>query len=541
MAGTRSITSLRNTPTLVPLAAGVLAASMTLAGCSGSGSGSSAGGKVVSGGTFTMALSADPGNLDPQASAASTTYQMSLLAYDPLVSLDKSGAIRSQLATSWKDNGKTVTLTLHKGITCTDGSAFTAQTAADNINYVANPKNASPWAGTLITPGAKATADAATNTVSISLPAPAPFALNGLAQLPMVCSKGLANRKLLAHQTDGTGAYQLSQATPNSQYTLTKRAGYTWGPNGVTSAQKGLPDKIVVKIIPNETTAANLLLSGQLNSAVVIGSDTKRLDAAKLFTSPQPTVSGELYFNQAPGRVGADPKVRLALAKALDFPQLASVQTSGQGKVPTAFAVNAPAACRGNSVAKALPSHDVAQAKAMLDADGWKVGPGGIRTKNGKQLALRFTYLNEAGAPAEAAAELIAKEWGAIGVKVTPVGEDDTQLTNDLLTTGNWDAGSEPVGVTSPDELVPFLSGPTPPKGSNFAHIDNQAYNAGVADAEKTIGSAGCPTWLSAESHLISSADAIPFAEQIAKAYGSGARFSFLPDLLPTSIRMLSK
>ena len=47
-----------------------------------------------------MALSADPGNLDPQSSAASALFTMNQFAYDPLVSVNgKTGAIESQLAT----------------------------------------------------------------------------------------------------------------------------------------------------------------------------------------------------------------------------------------------------------------------------------------------------------------------------------------------------------------------------------------------------------------------------------------------------------
>ena len=51
--------------------------------------------------------------------------------------------------------------------------------------------------------------------MTIALAAPAPFVLNGLAGLPMVCAKGMADRKLLATTTDGTGPYQLTQATPS--------------------------------------------------------------------------------------------------------------------------------------------------------------------------------------------------------------------------------------------------------------------------------------------------------------------------------------
>jgi peptide/nickel transport system substrate-binding protein len=516
------------------LAAGLCVAVATLCGCSG---GSTAG-NVVNGGTFTMAVNSDPGNLDPQASAAGTDYQMSFLAYDRLLGISPAGTIQSELASSWQLGANSVTLTLKKGITCSDGATFTAQTAADNLNYVANPKNSSPFAGVMLPSGAKASADVATGTVTIALAAPAPFVLDGLAGLPMVCGKGIADRKLLATTTDGTGPYRLTQATPNEAYTLTKRAGYTWGPNGATSSQPGLPDTIVVKVIPNETTAANLLLSGQLNAAPIFGPDSTRLTAANLFSANVPAISGEQWINQAPGRAGADQKVRLALAEAVDFGQLEKVITSGRGQPGTTLAASPPVACPGNSVAKAMPAHNLAQAKALLDADGWTVGAGGIRTKNGQQLALTFVYVTQAGAAASAAADLAAQQWSALGVKINSSGQDDTTATNTLFSSGNWDIAWVPVNVSSPDQLVGFLSGPTPPSGENFAHIDNPGYTNLAGTALKTQGTAGCPQWLSAESGLVRDADVIPFANQDAKLFGAGATFSVVGELLPTSIRM---
>lgn len=530
MAG--SVTRRTITRPVLGLAVGVCVATTALAGCS-SGSSSAAGN-----GAFTLAMSADPGNLDPQASAASNVYQMSFIAYDPLLSIDNHGAVKPQLATSWKVDGTTVTLTLHKGITCSDGSTFTATTAAANVNYVADPKNSSPFAGVFIPAGAKATADTAANTVTITLPAPAPFILNGLAGVPMVCAKGITNRKLLASGTDGTGPYQLTKAVPSDRYTFTKRSGYTWGPDGAGTATQELPSQIVVRIIPNETTAANLLLSGEVNAAPILGPDAKRLTAAKLFATETQAVSGEMWFNQGPGRAAADPQVRLALAEAVDLGQLETVLTSGQGEPGTQFAATAPAACTGNSVAKALPPHDLAKAKSALDADGWTAGSDGIRAKNGKQLALTFMYNTQGGSAGSAAADLAVQQWTQLGVKVTPAAQDEAQSTNTLFATGNWDIAWEPLNVSSPDQLVPFLSGAAPAKGDNFAHVNNTAYTAAVAVASQTQGSAGCAQWLAAEANLVSSADVIPFANQVEKEFGAGATYSVVGELQPTSIRM---
>lgn len=527
------------------IGAGVIAT--VLSGCSGSKepstSGSSAasgspGGKVVSGGTFTLAMSADPGNLDPQGSAASNTFQMTQFAYDNLLSESAEGKIESGLATKWDVTGPKVVLTIHEGVTCSGGSAFTATDVAANINYVADPKSKSPFLGVFLPGGSKATADVAAGTVTLTLPKPAPFVLNGLANLPMVCARGMKDRKSLARHSDGTGAYQLTEAVSGDHYTYAKRSGYTWGPNGATTANPGLPDKITVKIVTNETTAANLLLSGGLSAATVLGADVPRLVAAHLFSADINVVSGQMWFNQTKGRPGATPAVREAMTRAVDLTQLAKVLTSGRGTPGTEFAAFPPTACPGNSVAAALPAHDLDKAKQLLDAAGWQVGAGGVRTNNGKTLSAIFVYNTAQGPSASAAAELAVAAWKQLGIKVTLKPQDETAMNETVFSTGNWDVVWEALNVSSPDQIVAFMSGPAPPDGTNFAHIDNAAYTALVTKASTLNGSAGCADWLQAESELVKAADVIPFANQVTKTFGNHARFEIAGALVPTSIRM---
>ena len=526
---------------LIAAVVAVCVGAAVVTGCSSNKGGGTAGGTVVDGGTFTFALDSDPGNLDPQASASSNLGQFSYFAYDRLVNVDATGKIVSGLATSWQVTGKTVVLTLHKAITCSDGSPFTATDAADNINYVADPKDDSPALGTLIPNGAHATADESTGTVTMTTPQAVPFLLDGLDLLPMVCAKGLKDRKLLAHQTDGTGPYQLTESVPNDQYTLTKRSGYTWGPGGASTATKGMPAKVVIKIIADQTTAANLLLSGGLNAATITGPDVQRLESAHLFAAGATTVWGEMWFNQSVGLPTADKPVREALTQALDLAQLAKVITAGSGTPGTELAAQSPASCPGNSVSSALPKHDLAAAKQLLDADGWTVGAGGIRSKDGRQLALNLVYTTALGAEGSAAAELAALAWQQLGVKVTLRPRDDTAVVSTMFNTGDYDVVWAATSVSTPSEIVPFVSGAAPPNGTNFAHINNAAYSAAVAKATTKIGSAGCADWLAAETNLVNDADVIPFANQVIKIFGQNARFDDAGQLVPTSIRMLTR
>ncbi|HEX6468861.1 MAG TPA: ABC transporter substrate-binding protein [Streptosporangiaceae bacterium] len=524
------------------LALGLVAAA--LAGCGGgSGGGSNAGGdaKVVDGATFTLGLSSDPGNLDPQMGAGTSLYAVTQFAYDSLLSVDGgTGKIQSALAKSWQVRGETVSLTLVNGITCSDGSKLTATDVADNLNFIANPKNQSPFLGAFLPAGAKATGDDAAATVTITLAKPAPFVLNGLASLPIVCRAGMKNRASLKTGTAGTGPFQLTEAAPGDHYTYTLRKGYTWGPAGATTATKGMPAKVVIKVVGNNTTTANLLLSGGLSAAQVTGADAQRLEKARLFVAKTPALVGEQWYNQAKGRATSDPKVRMALTKALDLGQLRKVLTAGQGAAATTLAAIEPVACPGDSVAGALPTSDAKAAGALLDQAGWALGGNGVRTKGGQPLKLTFLYQNVNGSGGDAAAELAVQQWKAVGVQATAKSENETTLTGTIFGAGNWDVAWVSVNVNSPDQLVPFFSGPAAPKGTNFAAISEPAYDAAVA-AISTPGTAGCRDWLKAESGLIAKADVVPFANNIVRTFGKGARFQTPGQLIPTSIRMLAK
>ncbi|TYP90417.1 ABC transporter substrate-binding protein [Blastococcus xanthinilyticus] len=514
-----------------------------LAGCGGDdgggGGGGSGEGNVSDGGTFTMAMDSDPGNIDPQMSAASNVFQLSRFAYDPLLHLDDEGMLVSGLATDWSVDGQEVTLTVGEGITCADGTPFTAADAADNINYVADPANQSPLLGLYVPPGAEASAEG--STVTMTLAAPAPFVLEGLANVPMVCASGLEDRSVLADETRGTGPYELSEVVPSDHYTYTLRDGYTWGPDGATTAEEGMPDQVVVQVVPNETTSANLLLSGGLNAATVVGPDAQRLLESDLFASPLSGVLGEMWFNHLAERPAADPAVRTALTQALDLDQLQEVLTSGTGIAATTFAAAAPVACPGDSISAALPTGGLAAARQTLDDAGWTVGSGGTRAKDGTPLALTFVYNTGLGSGGSAAAELAASTWEELGADVTVTGQDDTALLETVFGSGNWDITWLTLNVSSPDQLVPFMTGPAAPEGNNFAHIDNADYAEGVAEAMTMNGSEGCDTWLAAESALVRDADVIPFANQQLNTFGSGARFeSGAVVVIPTSIRMLA-
>ena len=481
---------------------------------------------AASNGTVSVALAGDPGKLDPQLTVLQNARQLFDFTYDTLVSQPPGGGkIVSGLASSWKVlSPLKVRFTLHKGITCADGTKMTASVVKKNLDFVSDPKNNSPLAGLYAPLNSTVVANNHKRTVTVTFPSPNPFPLQGLGSVHMICAKGLANRNLLVHGADGSGPYKLVKVSPGSKYTLALRKGYTWGPNGATS--KGMPAKVVLKVVNNESTAANLLLTGGLNVAAVSGPDRARLEKAKLFKRSVLAEPGELWFNENKGHATASAAVRKGIVQALQLGQFGKVFTSGHGVPMKQLTLQTFAPCGGNSVKGNVPAHNLAAAKTALSG----------------HPSLKLLYPNDGGSNFGSAMALAQEQLGAAGAQATLDGVSTPNLQAALFGTGDWDVALVPLGVSSPSQLIAFLSGPTPPNGANFGGIDNATYTKDAAKASNKTGATGCNLWLAAEAAIFKHADLVPTSWNTLPLFGKGVKFNLGGEgVSPTSLRLATK
>jgi peptide/nickel transport system substrate-binding protein len=474
-------------------------------------------------GSVNVAVGTDPGSLDPQLTLLSAARYVDSYAYDTLVTLTGPGKVASGVAKSWKVvSPKKVEFTLNKSVTCADGSKMTASVVKQNLDFVGNPANKSPLLGLFVPVGATVAANNGAGTVTVTTTTPQPFMLQGLALVQLICSKGLADRSLLAHVTSGTGPYSLTDSVPGDHYTFQVRKGYTWGPNGATTSVDGLPAKVTVKVITNETTAANLLLSGGLNLASIGGPDRVRLNKTNLFKIVSPAQPNEIFFNENAGHPASNPAVRKALVQALNLNQIGTVATSGLGLKMTQLSLQNFTPCDGNSVAGNVPAYNPSAAKSAL---------GGV--------SIKVLYPTDAGTGYAPAAELVQQQLSAAGVKVTLDGQSTAALQGKIFGTGDWDLVLIAIGVANPSQFTSLLAGPAPPKGINFAGIANAGYKLSVVRATRRVGAAGCQYWLDGERSLFKAGDIAPLQVTTSASYGKGVNFAIgLQGPQPTSLRL---
>jgi len=521
-------------------AAGAAAAALLAAGCS-SGStspASTSGAGFVNGGTFTIDISSDPGTVSPYLTTEGSARQIYAFGYDTLLGKTSAGQEVPELATKWQTTLNQVTFTLHSGVKCDDGSTLTASDVANDFNSIKNPKTLSPWLSFTIPVSYTVSANDQAGTVTITTAKPDGLLAAGAGELPIVCPAGLAAPNSIAHTFDGTGPFQVTAYSPSASYTMAVRKGYDWGPDGASTSAPGVPAKVNLDFVNDETTEASQLLAGEINAAQVSGSDATRLSGLK--TSELTTLAGELYFNEAPGRLFDDQALRTAVTEATDIASVTKVGTGGLGTVATNMEVESPPPCPGNTTS-ALPAYNVTQAEKVLQSDGWVSGPDGIRVKDGKKLVISLPYQTGSQQTVDAV-ELIAQEWKTIGVQANLIGYEEGPWTQMLTVTGNFDVFYSSINLDSPFQYSDFFGGPAPQDGGdNFGHIDNPQFDSLSSQALGTSGSAGCSLWNQAQKALMARADVIPISVLPKPFYLHDATMQSVGVLeVPSSIRLLA-
>jgi peptide/nickel transport system substrate-binding protein len=525
-------------PALVPL----LSASLVVAaGCSGGSgqAGETGSERFAADGSFTMAVWDDFGSFDPYRNPLVVMF--SSLAYDSLINRQHDGKLVSGLAEKWSADARSATFTLRGDVTCSDGTPLTASQVASAIRFVSDPKNQSAQYG-VNTPTVPltVTADDADRTVRVVPASPYGLLLHTIGRLPIMCAKGMKDPKLLATGSDGTGPFVLTKAMPSQGYTFSVRKGYTWGPGGASTDAPGTPATVTLKVVANDTTAANLLLSGEVNFARITGEEAQRLDAERLTKVSIPLNGAGLTINQIGNRPTTDKRVRQALVQALDRDELIKVSTGGNGAAATGLISQEPKVCPGDTLAGQLPEHDVATAESVLDQAGWTKDADGVRRKDGTPLTIGLHYATYLSSREKPTAELIAQRWRAAGIQVQLSGDSLPKVNQALFKTHDWDIYTFAGGYSLPSQLVQAYSGPTPPGGLNIAGIRNKEFESLVSTAASQTPPQACDSWNRAEQALYRNVDVAPIATYPRLGYLRHAELQATAYQwpIPTSIRV---
>jgi peptide/nickel transport system substrate-binding protein len=174
-------------------------------------------------------------------------------------------------------------------------------------------------------------------------------------------------------------------------------------------------------------------------------------------TSPTALIAG-IALNLAHPPLD-DPRVRRALAAAIDRANISAKITLGRYPVADS---DRPRFSWAYDPAIREPAYDPASADRALDAAGWARGPGGMRRKAGKPLALTYVQFPETATGVRAALA-VQRELYDRGIDVTIKSISNAQLflparENGTLALGRFDLAYVPWAMgADPDDR--FLLG----------------------------------------------------------------------------------
>jgi peptide/nickel transport system substrate-binding protein len=462
--------------------------------------------------TFVVGNTGAVDGMNPFVGLTSIDFEVYGLVYDDLMDYGQTNyAPTPRLATSWSVSKDQLVWTYHirHGVKWSDGVPLTAADVAytfqrDTVPGSTEEADNSAYVANIVHSSVKAIGK---YTVQMRVTKPTPnMDLLIVSILPKHIWEHVSEKQVSNYPNNnpvGSGPFIVTSFKINQSVTLKANPNYWGGKPGIS--------KLIFQDFTNPSAEAIALKNGSIDFAEGL--------TASLFNSlkGQPGITlddapsgnwDELAFNNGAATVSGKPigngnsalrdlNVRRAISYALNKPQLVQHVFLGYAQPATTIVPPIYPQFHYSPPPGSQYNYDPKKAGQILTADGWKVGPGGIRVKDGKQLKLRLYFGTDS--PTYTQDAPYVKAWlTAIGIDVTVTGMSENTETQDI---GNgdydmfiWGWGVEP----NPDfQLSVFTCGQrsagSPPNytpGWSDSFFCNKHYDDLYAEQKTLAGTA---------------------------------------------------
>ncbi len=208
---------------------------------------------------LTLAASAQPDTLDPQATAATSSFQTSKSLYDTLVEVNPSGEIVPALAESWEvsEDGLSLSFTLREGVTFHDGTPFDSADVQTTLERITAEETASPKASEFEAIAGIDAPDPQTVVLTLSQPSPALLATLASGWGAVLPSEKIASGHDFGNEPVGTGPFTLEEWVRDSYLRLTRFEDYYQGAASLES--------VTIRFVPDSAVQLQGLLTGDFD------------------------------------------------------------------------------------------------------------------------------------------------------------------------------------------------------------------------------------------------------------------------------------
>lgn len=439
----------------------------------------------------------------------------------------KTLEIQPWIAESWtiNDTATEFTFKLRPGVTFSDGTPLDAAAVAKNFDTygLGNKALKLPVSEVINNYQRSEVLDPLTVKFYFSKPSP------GFLQGTSVIGSGLVSLSTLSRPFEelgdatriiGSGPFVVERETLGKELVLKARTDYAWAPAKLAQQGRARLDSVRVVVTPEDSVRIGALLSGQAGLIRQVQAyDEKRVQdqGFQIYAPATRGVNNSIVFRPDNPLV-ADLRVRKALLHGTNAAEV--VQTLFSANYPQATSVIAKTAAGYVDLSDQL-KFDPALAAQLLDAAGWKLGANGLREKDGQALVLN-AYEALPQPQNKETLQLVAQQWGKLGVKLNVLAGDAGSKTLDSLDPEKTPVAPSMVGRADPDVIksnyyptnrnVLLQKGGVSQKVKSF--VDDQLNGQLDAIAAETDGAKRLQLTGDVQRYLIEQAYVIPIFEE---------------------------
>lgn len=440
------------------------------------------------GGTYAEGVIGPIDTLNPLFASTSAELSAKKLLFSSLYSYDDTGHLKGDLATSMtlSKNASVYTITMRPDAKWHDGQPVTAQDVAFTLGLIKDPavhSTITGWQDIGVQVLDKTTIQFTLPATYAAFPHALTFPILPEHILAKVPPSSLRESSF-SQQPVGSGPFQFSLLQVVDATRGRKVLHLTASP----TYYKGEPKLAHFQLHAYATTAElkTALQIGEINATPGLTIDQVNSLSAKRFDMINRPVSSGVYalFNTT-GTILKDRTVRQALQAATDT---AALRQHLPGDVQSLDLPFINGQLTGDVPVR--PAADPKRAEALLDQAGWKMGPGGIRTKDGAPLQLNV--IAPKGSEYEKALESLAGQWRAVGVDAKAQVLDTTDSSQDvvqnILQPRNFDVLIYTLNIgADPDVYAYWDSLQSSERGLNFSNYSNAVADDALISARSRV------------------------------------------------------
>lgn len=412
----------------------VVVLALAAAGCSGAAGDGKGGDPIDPNATIRIAASDDEWpRQGTDAESTTFAYPLNVNVYEPLIRLAPDYSLQPGLATRWElVDGKTWRFNLRRGVTFHDGSQLTA----DDVlwTWAVRQQEGQTLATVTDTLGPDSVRKVDEYTVDFTPEVP-----NLRLPQQIVHPEGAIvpeGKHFDSTPPVGTGPFRVASYRPNEKVELDRFEGY-WG-------TKPNAKRLEFRFLPDSQTRLQALQAGNVD--VVLDPNPESVPSLETGSRFRVVRSepgrAQLIYIKIHGKdqqpLGSDPAVREAVSLAIDrrsYVEVAFAGNAAPGRWMGPKSVLGPYADRVAPV-----PFDPDRARRVLDAAGWREGPGGIRVKDGRDLSLRLIGWAEVS---DTSFGFLQSQLRNVGIDVEVSKAPDNAAFTRLRESGNYDLNLE--------------------------------------------------------------------------------------------------